>query len=108
MSEQDLDKTIYRVQFKTGDKDYDIFVRNVYPSDMNGFICLEGFVFLDESRRVIDPRTEKLILEFSQVEVCFIPYYQIIRIDQVKQAGESMIKESKDGSKNLKFTAPIN
>ena len=94
---------IYRVQFKTDDKHYDLFVRHVYPSDMSGFICLEGFTFLEENRRIIDPRTEKLSLEFGQVETAFIPYYQVIRIDQVKQVGESRISDPQNSVKIRHF-----
>lgn len=97
---------IYRVQFKTDDKHYDLFVRHVYPSDMAGFICLENFTFLEENRTIIDPRTEKLSLEFGQVETAFIPYYQIIRIDQVKQIGESRISDAPAGSKVRQFPQP--
>lgn len=100
------DNVIYRVQFKTDDKHYDLFVRHVYPSDMSGFICLEGFTFLEENRRIIDPRSEKLSFEFGQVETAFIPYYQIIRIDQVKQVGESRISESSAGNKVRQFPQP--
>ncbi|SUO93774.1 DUF1820 family protein [Suttonella ornithocola] len=93
---------IYRVQFKTDKNTYDLFVRHVYPSDMHGFICLEEFIFAEEQQRIIDPRTEKLIAEFGNVRTTFIPYHQIIRIDQVHQAGESRISESTDPSNKIR------
>lgn len=87
-SEQNV---IYRVQFATANNHYDLYVRHVYPADMAGFICLEGFLFNEESQLLIDPRSEKLRHEFGRVETAFIPYHQILRIDQVSQAGESRI-----------------
>ena len=93
---------IYRIQFKTDDKYYDLFVRNVYPSDMHGFICIEGFLFKEEESRIINPRNEKLMLEFANVEIAFIPYYQIIRIDSVHQVGESLINEHSDNNSKIR------
>lgn len=98
------ENVIYRVQYKTDEMRYDLYVRNVYPADMAGFICLENFIFREQQQRIIDPRMEKLSQEFANVTTAFIPYHQIIRIDQVSQAGESRIaEESGTGSKIRPF-----
>lgn len=94
---------IYRIQFKTDENDFDIYVRNVYPSDMNGFICIEGFLFREETSSIINPKVEQLLHEFHHVETAFIPYYQISRIDAVSQAGESKIKARTNASKVTPF-----
>ena len=91
MSNERHKNVIYRVQFQAKDNHYDLYVRHVYPADMAGFICLEDFVFNEESQLLIDPRSEKLRNEFANVETAFIPYHQIQRIDQVSRAGESRI-----------------
>ena len=83
---------LYRVQFKSDSHYYDLYVRHVYPSDMAGFVCLEGFLFHEESQLLIDPRTEKLHAEFGDVHTAFIPYHQIIRIDHVEREGNSRIQ----------------
>lgn len=83
--------SIYRVQFKSEKNYYDLYVRHVYPADMSGFVCLEEFLFNEENQLVINPRIERLIAEFSHVEIAFIPYHQIIRIDKVTRQGESRI-----------------
>lgn len=89
---------IYRVQFKTDQYYYDLYVRHVYPSDMHGFVCLEDFLFHEESHVLIDPRSEKLHAEFGEVKTAFIPYHQIIRIDQVKREGDSRIRPAESGA----------
>lgn len=91
MSSDKQKDVIYRVQFQAKDTHYDLYVRHVYPADMAGFICLEGFLFNEESQLLIDPRSEKLRSEFANVETAFVPYHQIQRIDQVSRAGESRI-----------------
>ena len=92
------ENSIYRVQFKTDSHYYDLYVRHVYPSDMPGFVCVEGFLFHDENQLLIDPRTEKLHAEFGEVRTAFIPYHQIIRIDQVEREGDSRIQPASPSS----------
>lgn len=95
--ENNISAVIYRVQFKTDEQYYDIYVKHVYPADMQGFICLEDFLFHEENALIINPRNERLAGEFAAVETAFIPYHQIVRIDQVSKAGESRMRD-RDGS----------
>ena len=98
---------IYRVQFKTEQHYYDLYVRNVYPADMAGFICLENFLYHEESGVLIDPRVERLAAEFGNVKTAFIPYHQIIRIDKVQRQGESRIHSaSSSGNPKIKPFPP--
>ncbi len=98
--EKNSGQIVYRVQFKTDDHHYDLYVRHVYPAEMGGFICLEQFIFQEENQLIINPRNEKLAKEFAEVETAFIPYYQIIRIDQVRRIGESRVSHKPEtGSK---------
>ena len=89
---------LYRVQFKTDSHYYDLYVRHVYPSDMASFICLEQFLFHEESQVLIDPRTEKLHAEFGNVTTAFVPYHQIVRIDAVNREGDSRIRPAEGGT----------
>lgn len=95
------ERIIYRIQFKSDQTHYDLYVRHLYPSDMAGFICIEGFLFHEESQLLIDPRSEKLQQEFANVQTAFIPYHQIIRIDQVSKKGESRIRESLNNPRKI-------
>ena len=101
------ENSIYRVQFKTERHYYDLYVRNVYPADMAGFICLENFLYHEESGVLIDPRVERLAAEFGNVKTAFIPYHQIIRIDKVQRQGESRIHSaSSSGNPKIKPFPP--
>lgn len=82
---------IYKVTLVNHDQVYELYVKNVYQSDLYGFVVLEGFVFGEKSAIVVDPSEEKLRLEFAGVDRSFIPANRIIRIDQVKQHGKAKI-----------------
>ena len=103
MSEEN---SIYRVQFKTDQHYYDLYVRHVFPADMAGFICLEDFLFHEENQVLIDPRVEKLTAEFGNVSTAFIPYHQIIRVDKVKRQGESRIQKAGGGNGKIQPFPP--
>ena len=102
------DDAIYRVQFKTEQHYYDLYVRHVFPADMAGFICLEGFLFHEETQVLIEPRVEKLTAEFGDVSTAFVPYHQIIRIDKVERQGESRIQNApSSGNPKIKPFPPV-
>ena len=101
--ENDKSAVIYRVQFKTDEQYYDLYVKHVYPADMAGFICLENFLFQEENAVIINPRNERLASEFAAVETAFIPYYQIVRIDQVSKAGQSRMQDCDGKGKVRRF-----
>ncbi|MDO4642961.1 MAG: DUF1820 family protein [Cardiobacteriaceae bacterium] len=102
------ENSIYRVQFKTEQHYYDLYVRHVFPADMAGFICLEDFLFQEESQLLIDPRVEKLCAEFGNVSTAFILYHHIIRIDKVEREGESNIRSTTQNTSNkIKPFPPI-
>lgn len=82
---------IYKITFLNKGKVYEIFVRQVYQSDLYGFIEVEEFVFDERTQMVVDPSEEKLKAEFSGVKRSFIPMQAIIRIDEVDKGGLSKI-----------------
>jgi hypothetical protein len=82
---------IYKISFLNKGKVYEIFVKQVYQSDLYGFIEVEEFVFDELSQLVVDPGEEKLKAEFSGVKRSFIPMQAIIRIDEVEKSGVSKI-----------------
>lgn len=82
---------IYKITFLNKNKVYEIFVKQVFQSDLYGFIEVEEFVFDERSQVVVDPSEEKLKAEFSGVKRSFIPMQAIIRIDEVEQSGVSKI-----------------
>jgi len=74
---------------------YEIFAKQIYQSEMYGFIEVEDYIFNNNKQLVVDPSSEKLKNEFKSVERSYIPINSIIRIDEVVEMGEAKIKENK-------------
>ena len=58
---------VYKVIFQNANQVFEVFARQIYQSDMWGFIEVEEFVFGERSQIVVDPSEEKLKKEFSGV-----------------------------------------
>ena len=82
---------VYKVIFQNGKQVFEVFARQIYQSDMWGFIEIEEFVFGERSRIVVDPGEEKLKNEFNGVKRSYIPLQAIIRIDEVDKEGSSKV-----------------
>ena len=82
---------IYKITFLNKGKVYEVFVKQVYQSDLYGFIEIENYVFDEKTQLVVDPSEEKLKSEFKGVKRSFIPIQAIIRIDEVDKSGGSKI-----------------
>lgn len=89
---------IYRISFVNQDKIFEVFAKQVYESDLYGFITVEELVFGTQSELVIDPAEERLKTEFASVNRTFIPMHSIIRIDEVEKPGISKV-HSLDGAR---------
>ena len=74
---------------------YEVFAKQIFQSDMYGFIEVENYIFNKDKQLVVDPSSEKLKNEFSDVQRSYIPMNAIIRIAEVKETGEAKIKETK-------------
>ncbi|MCY4144668.1 MAG: DUF1820 family protein [Gammaproteobacteria bacterium] len=96
----------YRVQFHNARQIYEVYVREIYTSDIYGFVELRKFVFGKPSQVVIDPSEEKLRSEFGDVDSTLVPVHAIIRIDEVKKEGTPKITEG-DGSNVMPFPMPV-
>ena len=84
---------IFKVVFYNQGKVYEVFAKEVYQSDMYGFITIEQLTFNERSSVVVDPSEEKLKSEFDSVKRCYIPMHSVIRIDEVEKQGVSKITE---------------
>ena len=105
---------VYKVIFQNGNQVFEVFARQIYQSDMWGFIEVEEFVFgergrsearafadRERSKIVVDPSEEKLKNEFSGVKRSYIPLQAIIRIDEVDKEGSSKISDASPGDSNV-------
>src|SRR5690606_17671119 len=94
---------IYRITFLNKGKVYEIFARQVYQSELYGFIEVEDFVFDERSQMLVDPSEEKLKMEFQDVKRSFIPLQAILRIDEVEKTGVAKIT---NGDNIMPFPMP--
>jgi hypothetical protein len=92
-------KRVFRVSFRNDSEVYEVYCRKVGPSDLFGFVELEGFLFGERSRVVVDPSEEKLKLEFGGVERTLVPLHAVIRIDAVEKSGTGKIHPVGTGGK---------
>lgn len=92
---------MFKVVFHNQNEVFELFVEQIYQSDMYGFIEVEEYVFGERSGILIDPSEEKLKTEFTGVKRSFIPLHAIIRIDEVEKRGTVKISESKGSNISL-------
>ena len=92
---------VYKVIFQNGNQVFEVFARQIYQSDMWGFIEVEEFVFGERSKIVVDPGEEKLKNEFSGVKRSYIPLQAIIRIDEVDKEGSGKVSDTPPVSGNV-------
>ncbi|MCB1704967.1 MAG: DUF1820 family protein [Halioglobus sp.] len=92
---------VYKVIFQNGNQVFEVFARQIYQSDMWGFIEVEEFVFGERSQILVDPSEEKLKNEFSGVKRSYIPLQAIIRIDEVDKEGSSKVSEVASSENNV-------
>ena len=88
-------KSVYKIIFMQLGEVYEVFAKQIFQNDMYGFIEVENYIFNKDKQLVVDPSSEKLKNEFSDVQRSYIPMNAIIRIDEVKETGEAKIKENK-------------
>ena len=89
---------VYKIIFIQLGEIYEVFANQIYQSDMYGFIEVEDYIFNKDKQLVVDPTSEKLKNEFSQVQRSYIPMNAIIRIDEVNETGDAKIKENNDNN----------
>lgn len=99
---------VYKVIFQNGNQIVEIFARQIYQSDMWGFIEVEEFLFGERSQLLVDPTEEKLRNEFGGVTRSYIPLQSVIRIDEVAKEGSARVTDAKagDGGNVTSFPLP--
>ena len=97
---------IYKVIFFNQNHLYEIYVEQVYESDLMGFIGVEQLVFGERSGILVDPGEEKLKAEFGGVKRSFIPMHAVVRIDEVAKEGVGSITEAKADNNISLFPVP--
>jgi len=102
------DRRLYRVAFVNQGQVYEVFARKVSQGGLLGFVEVEGLVFGEKTRVVVDPTEERLQREFEGVRRCYLPMHSILRIDEVDKAGAARITEVSGKASNVApFPVPL-
>ncbi len=78
---------IFKVIFLNQGQVYEMYAKQIFQSDLWGFLEIEEFVFGERTQVVVDPSEEKLKAQFEGVLRSFVPMHAIIRIDEVERWG---------------------
>ena len=100
------ERQLYKVIFNNQGKVYEIYARQIYQSELYGFIEIEELVFGSTTQLVVDPSEERLRSEFDSVTRSYIPIHSVVRIDEVEREGVAKISESTGGSNVTPFPLP--
>ena len=98
---------IYKVIFLNQGQVFEMYAKQIYQSDLRGFLEIEEFVFGERSQLVVDPSEEKLKSQFEGVIRSFVPMHAIVRIDEVERLGTAKISEAKGGGNVMPFPMPM-
>ena len=98
---------IYKVIFLNQGQVYEMYAKQIFQSDLWGFLEVEEFVFGERSQLVVDPSEEKLKAQFEGVVRSFVPMHSIVRIDEVERMGTPKISEAKGVSNIMPFPMPM-
>jgi hypothetical protein len=96
-------QALYKVVFVNHNQVYELYARQIFQSDLYGFIEIEDYVFGEKSSLIVDTAEEKLKTEFADVKRSFIPMHAIVRIDEVEKEGPVRMTEVKPGSNVTHF-----
>lgn len=113
MTEQELQHPLYRVIFAQNDKLYEVYAKYLSEESLMGFIEIEELIFQEStSELMVDPKEEKLKIEFKGVRRSYIPLHTILRIDEVVKEGAARVissekfPETRGNISHLSFQQP--
>ena len=97
---------LYRVAFLNHGKVYELFCSGVCTSGLLGFIEVSGLLLSEKDSVVVDPTEEKMRDEFDGVEVLHLPMHSVLRVEEVRAKGQSIIRDRESGEKVTPFPIP--
>ena len=106
MAVTETTENTYRILFHNQGQIYEVYARNIYQSDLHGFVEVEDYVFGNRSKMLIDPAEDRLRSEFEGVQRSYIPMHAIVRIDEVEKEGVAKITTD-SGEKVTPFPMPL-
>ena len=97
---------LYRITFLNQGQVYEVNAKRVSQGGLLGFVEVEGLVFGQKTRMVVDPTEERLQREFAGVKRCYLPMHSVIRVDEVEKQGPSRISDAPKGGNVAAFPVP--
>jgi hypothetical protein len=97
------DKKLYKIVFLNNGKVYELYSEGVASSGLWGFVEVSGLVFESSDGLVVDPTEEKMRQEFEHASVLHLPIQSVLRVEEVKQRGQCLIRDRESGEKVTPF-----
>ncbi len=102
------DGHVFRVNFVHQGKVYEIYAQGVSQGGLLGFVEVEGLLFGERTKLIVDSSEEALRTEFEGVRRIYLPIHSVLRIDEVEKAGPGRITERAHGETEVTpFPFPI-
>lgn len=94
-------RKLYRVKFQERNEKSPttVVVEQFSPSEHFGLVCLEKFVFFDQTKFVLLPEEDETRKRFSKTERLHLPYHGLISVEE--------FYEDEPDLKNLPFIRPV-
>ena len=90
---------LLRSAFLNHGKVSELLCTGVCSRGLWGFVEVSGLDFGATNALVVDPTEERMRDEFDGVEVLHLPLHSVLRVEQVKNKGQAVIRERKSGEK---------
>ena len=100
------DKRLYKIIFLNNGKIYELFSEGVTTSGLWGFVEVSDLVFDAAEGLVVDPTEEKMRDEFKDARVLHLPIQSVLRVEEVEQRGQCLIRDRESGEKVTPFPMP--
>ncbi len=97
------DKKLYKIVFLNNGKVYELYSEGVASSGLWGFVEVSDLVFESSDGLVVDPTEEKMRQEFEHASVLHLPIQSVLRVEEVKQRGQCLIRDRESGEKVTPF-----
>jgi len=97
---------LYKVTFLHQGQVYEVYAKRVGQGGLLGFIEVEGLVFGQKTRVVVDPTEERLQREFEGVKRCYLPMHSVGRVVVVVMPGPSRNTDAAKGGNVAAFPVP--
>jgi hypothetical protein len=96
-------KSLYKVIFINHGKVYELYAKGVVSSGLWGFIEVSDLVFDNSEGLVVDPTEEKMRNEFEGAKVLHLPMQSVLRVEEVEERGQCLIRDRESGEKVTQF-----